>query len=196
MRLLKPKLYTSFKEAQQNPKRVRRLQIYQHRAHRFPNDAALCPRNLAQFENLEELYIGWCSDTHLPDEISALKKLKVLECLNSPIQALPDWLFSCSSLRNLMIRGTDIAFIPDRIQSLSELRELEFGNNDLPSVPTVLGSLHKLQHLGLPDNRLTELPVEISSLRRLKSLGLVNNGFSKAEAHKIRSWFRPGVVIL
>lgn len=196
MSILKLRLYTSIKEAQKNPKRVQRLQLFHHKVHRFPNNESLCPRNLAQFKNLEELHIGWCSDAQFPDEIQTLKRLKALFCLNTPIQALPDWLFSCTSLRRLIVRGTDIRAIPDYIERLSDLRMIDFGNNSLPAAPAVLGSLHNLKSLRLPDNCLTDLPVEISRLSRLSSLGLVNNAFSKPEADKIRSWFRPGVVVM
>lgn len=196
MNILKPKLYLSMEEAEKCPTQVRRLQLYHHNVHVFPNDQSLCPARLGKFVNLEELHIGGCSDAQLPDEIQTLRQLKTLVCLNTPIQALPDWLFSCSSLRHLVVRGSDVRSIPDDIRRLSELRHLDLGNNGLSAVPAGLGSLHKLKTLDLPDNCLTDLPGEIASLSRLSALGLVNNAFSQQRGNEIRAWFRPGVVFL
>ncbi len=189
MKLLKPKLYTSIQEAEQNPQRVRRLQL-------FHADLDECAAPISEYVQLEELEIGWCPSTDRLADIVGLKRLKSFVCLNSPLHSLPDWLFSCDQLERLKVRGSGILEISNAICFLPRLRDVDFGNNGLLSVPGELGLMQGLRSLGLSDNRLRHIPSSISNLPNLAFLGLVNNSFDQREAENIRGQFRPGVVVL
>jgi Leucine-rich repeat (LRR) protein len=99
-------------------------------------------------------------------------------------------------LAELVLRGTDIATIPATVEEFRALRRLDLSNNPLSQIAPELGRLSKLQRLILTDDGLSTLPDSLSALHRLGKLVLSGNRFTRAEAARVRRWFRRGVVLV
>jgi uncharacterized glyoxalase superfamily protein PhnB len=149
---------------------------------------------LPQLTKVREIQIGWQTWTELPHGLSALRELRVLHVLNTPIKLFPEFLADCPHFKELILRGTAITSLPASIQNFRQLRIFDFSNNPVREIPSEIGKLSKLRELQLADNQLKTLPVSIAGLRRLTTLALAGNRFSAAEASRIRNWFRPGIV--
>jgi Leucine-rich repeat (LRR) protein len=132
----------------------------------------------------------------LPKELADLRELRSLTVLNTPIQKFPDFLAACPHLAELVLRGTDIATIPATVEEFRALRRLDLSNNPLSQIAPELGRLSKLQQLILTDDGLSTLPDSLSALHRLGKLVLSGNRFTRAEAARVRRWFRRGVVLV
>jgi len=179
----------SLESAEKRPEIVRRLSLLNQDVS-FAAFSQLLPRLIG----VREIRLGWLWWMALPKELAGLRELRSLTVLNTPIQKFPDFLAACPHLSELVLRGTDIATIPATVEEFRALRSLDFSNNPLSQIAPELGRLPALRELQLADNGLRSLPESLSGLPSLRKLLLAGNRFSLAEAGKVRSWFRKGVV--
>ncbi|MDY0215929.1 MAG: leucine-rich repeat domain-containing protein [Bacteroidales bacterium] len=137
------KIYSSLKEAMQNPKEVKRLHLKKKKLRAFPEE-------VFQMTNLKELILSKNRIKAIPTQIDELVNLEVLDCSNNKI-----------------------ASISDDIGSLENLTHLILNRNDISYLPASIGNLKKIEYIDLWSNLIIELPPEIAKLKDiLKELDL------------------------
>jgi len=129
-------------------------------------------------DTLEILDLSGGELTALPDDISRLRRLRVLFCSGNRFERLPAALGDCVSLSQIGFRGTGLCEIPG--ESLPPLlRWLTLTDNRIKHLPDALGERPHLQKLMLAGNRLQSLP---GSMAKAAALELVRLSSNRLEA--------------
>jgi Leucine-rich repeat (LRR) protein len=167
-------LITSIDEALKNPEKVYRLDL-SNQAIKMPSDSIW-----EKFTNLE--YLSFKNDhlTNLPDGISKLKRLKILDLSGNDFKVLPQSLSMLENLQELYLndeKKMDVTKSLFVIKDLPSLRILHLENDHLKSIPKNLVYFKNLDTLYLNNNRLKQAPIELKELRRLKYVDLHDNKY-------------------
>jgi hypothetical protein len=133
------------------------------------------PPELKNFRNLEELRLGTCSLTYLPQWIGNFQHLKLLYLRNNRLTSIPDSIGNLTNLTFLSIGNNPISKIPSTIGNLTKLQNLEVTGNRLEILPPQIGCLINLEDLYIQDNQIVQVPNEIRHLTKLRTLNLSNN---------------------
>lgn len=105
------------------------------------------PREIAQFSQLESLYLRDNKLTCLPAEIGKLTMLRELHLS-----------------RNMLTR------LPVEIGNLLNLKTLDLKINQLTRLPAEIGKLKELEAIEINDNKITSLPLSIKKLPKINGL--------------------------
>src|SRR5690606_32111029 len=127
-------------------------------------------------DSLEVLNLSGNQLSRLPNELSRLRKLKVIFCSENPFTELPEVLGECPQLEMVGFKSCQLeqvapAALPAR------LRWLILTDNRLRGLPDALGQRPRLQKLMLSGNRLSALPDSLAEATRLELLRLAANRF-------------------
>lgn len=133
-------------------------------------------------DSLEILDLSNNSLSHIPQEISRLKKLKIAFFSNNLFTSVPSAFKGCENLYILGLKANKIEQFDEDILPLS-ISWLILTDNRLISLPDSIGKLTKLQKFPLAGNRLTELPRSMSKCKNLELLRLSAN-----QLQEIPSW--------
>lgn len=136
---------------------------------------SITPR-IAEFENLEELYIGKNFLDSLPKEIGMLKKLRILSVQYNDLACLPKEIGELVNLEQLWLNQNKLQSLPVEIGNLKKLERLQLNYNFLKEIPKEISECEKLRFLYLNRNFITKLPEDIGRLGNLKELYLSNAG--------------------
>ena len=128
-----------------HPLKVKRL----HFADAGLNDFEIktLPTELANFKNLEYLWIGMRGFEKIPDVVFTLEELKVLDLQHSKIRALQPKISRLTKLESLILLGTDISFFPEELISLKHLSFVNLGLTNLTEIPGVFLKMAQLKEL-------------------------------------------------
>ncbi|KAG8014859.1 Volume-regulated anion channel subunit LRRC8E, partial [Nibea albiflora] len=134
--------------------------------------------------------------TYIPDHMSKLHSLEMLDVSWNKIRKLPSRMFYCTKLRHLDVSHNQLTSIssevgilqglqffsaafntletlPEELFSCKRLKTLLLGNNCLPSLSSRVSNLAQLVRLEIKGNRLESLPVEIGDCPLLTVSGLI-----------------------
>ena len=140
---------------------------------------------LSLADSLESLDLSNNQLSVLPDEIVALKKLKILFVSNNLFTHLPEILGQCDNLEM-------IGFKANQISTLSagafppKLRWLILTENRLQTLPESIGRCALLQKLALAGNQLRALPQSMENLHNLQLLRISANDLPTCPEHILR----------
>lgn len=115
--------------------------------------------------------------TALPDFISVLHKLEVLEAGCNPLQSIHADVFA----KLPQLTEVDIGFsellmtLPDTFDNIPNLRILHMGNNRIEELPPSLYTCHQLEQLHVYGNCVKQLDVKLGSLTNLRILNVGRN---------------------
>lgn len=128
------------------------------------------PAAIEHLESLEELYISRVELKVVPDSLTQLSQLKILDLHYNKLEKLPD----LSPLRNLEILHLFINQLTEikGIEDLSQLGFLNVGANKLTTITNKIGTLENLQVLNLCTNNITALPDSLCALKNLEKLDI------------------------
>lgn len=112
----------------------------------------------------------------VPDSISKLFVLEILQLKESRFNHLPDSICSLENLTNLALGGNKLFALPENFGNLVNLKQLDLTENHLESLPESFGNLTKLEILDVSYNKLHSLP---KSFGRLKSLEILQLSYNK-----------------
>jgi len=130
--------------------------------------------NLA--DSLEILNLTGNQLKTLPDELTKLKKLKVIFCSENQFTHVPEVLGSFENLSMVGFKSNEINHFPK--ESIARnLRWLILTDNCLHEIPPNLGDCHAMQKLMLAGNQLTALPENLVNCQRLELLRISANQF-------------------
>ncbi|MEH1967239.1 leucine-rich repeat domain-containing protein [Nostoc sp.] len=133
----------------------------------------------ARQEGTIELDLSNIELTEIPEAITSLTQLQVLNLGNNLLTELPEAITSLTQLQSLFLYSNQLNILPEVITYLTHLRTLSLSNNQLTHLPEAIALLTQLQKLNLCDNKLTELPEVIASLTQLQNLDLSRNKLTK-----------------
>jgi len=133
-------------------------------------------------DTLEFLDLSNNALSHIPAEISQLKKLKIAFFSNNLFSSVPSAFKECENLYMLGLKANQIEHFDEDILPLS-ISWLILTDNRLKSLPNSIGKLTKLQKFPLAGNQLTDLPESMAECRNLELLRLSANQLTE-----IPSW--------
>lgn len=136
---------------------------------------------VSAFGALRVLAVGQGFSGVLPDELSVLRQLTVLDLSFSGLEFLPSWLPGLSDLQVLNATNAKVyQSLPSWLGQLGALKQLDLSGNTLwGPLPDALFNATRLSHLDLSNNRLTgPIPTRISDLVLLTSIYLESNNLS------------------
>jgi hypothetical protein len=92
----------------------------------------------------------------------------------SKLKLLPEQISNLKSLEILDLNNNNINHIPDSIGALNNLKYLDLSNNNIKTLPNAISSLISLEYLNLSGNSIKELPKSFKELSSLKTLKIDN----------------------
>lgn len=125
-------------------------------------------------DSLEVLNLTGNALRDLPDDLTRLKKLRILFCSSNRFTHLPPVLGHCEALSMVGFKSNQIEEVAAAALS-PKLRWLILTDNQIRKMPSTLGRCAGMQKLMLAGNRLTELPEEMAACTRLELLRLAAN---------------------
>jgi leucine-rich repeat protein SHOC2 len=164
-------LYKNLTEALKNYQQVTAL--------RLKIKDPILPMELMAFPRLEELYLDAPLIIELPQDMSGLQQLRVLE-LQAPKLKVISALFELPHLEILRTHSTPLYPLRLSLGAIrSPLKFLTLRHAELKELPLEIGDFSTVQELNLSHNALTTLPPSFKDLKNLKRLNLDQNHFSK-----------------
>ena len=119
---------------------------------------------------LEKLNLSKKGISQLPDAISKLTNLKVLDMSYSSLDVFPEKIFDLTWLESINLRWNKISFVPSSIGCLSRLIHLDISSNQLKELPKEMAYLTSLQYLNISWNHIGLVPDFILSLGELNKI--------------------------
>ena len=131
------------------------------------------PDTLAELEDLRVLALGNLSVSNtgddnafkkLPDSVTRLTNLQVLDLSYTNISALPDSIGNLTNLQALDLYNTNISALPSSVPCLTNLQGLYLSGTQISALPDSIGNLKKLRKLDLRDCHLKAIPYGVVAL--------------------------------
>ena len=133
-------------------------------------------QNFPQVEVLDLAHIGLNA---VPQKVSALTKLEILNLSNNSISQNFNYLSTLITLKELNLSGNQLTKIPTELSTLTQLSVLDLSNNKISTSFTApLAQLKNLEWLSLAGNQLAGFPNELSPLKKLIHVNFSDNQIS------------------
>ncbi|QJY36935.1 GTP-binding protein [Vibrio europaeus] len=116
-----------------------------------------------------------CKISALPDSISNLIDIYMLDLSFNNIVGLPDGITKLSNLSDLRLTGNKLSSLPFDFGELNELVWCYLDDNRLEYLPDSIGKLKIIDRLDLSENKIRELPDSFGNLDSLVELDLRKN---------------------
>lgn len=128
-------------------------------------------------DTLEILNLSGNNLSSLPNDLTRLKKLKVIFCSENQFIHVPEVLGQCAELTMLGFKSNKISQL-DADALPAKLQWLILTDNQLATLPSALGRCLQLQKLMLAGNELAYLPDEMAACTQLELLRISANRFA------------------
>jgi leucine-rich repeat protein SHOC2 len=129
----------------------------------------------ARIDRSTELCLSYGQLASLPNSISTLSDLSVLDLSYNQLTSLPKSISHLSGLTTLYLHSNQLNSLHNSFSHLSKLSYLDLSFNRLTSLPESIGNLSALSHFDLSFNQLSNLPKSIGNLHKLTYLQIANN---------------------
>lgn len=147
------------------------------------------PTSFLHLSSVLELHISKVQLNVIPEEISNLLCLEVLDISHNNLHKLPDSIGSLSSLQTLNMSQNRLSMLPEQFPALQSLRTLHAQHNELPQLPAGFEALH-LVYCDLYDNELPEESVSVlKQMKSLQSLDVMQNFIKQVRKNKYQLIF-------
>ncbi|HAS39297.1 MAG TPA: hypothetical protein DCS93_02405 [Microscillaceae bacterium] len=139
--------------------------------------------NLARLTNLRKLEII-ASVQEFPKQVCQLKELILRK---NKITHLPDEISSLDNLEMLEISGhLLLKNLPSEIGKLTTLAYLDVSENSLTDLPIEIGQLSQLTYLSATNTDLRHLPPTLKQLKKLEKLDIINTPVPEQEVECLK----------
>jgi len=136
------------------------------------------PEAISQLSQLQVLDISFNKISSLPEAIGQLSRLQRLDISNNSISSLSEAISQLTRLQGLDLSRNKISSLPEAIGKLSQLQGLYLWGNKIRSLPEAIYQLSQLQELALRENKIRSLPEAIGKLSQLQELNLFSNSIN------------------
>lgn len=120
------------------------------------------PQELSELQALAILDVHDNKLQALPAEaVASWDKLEKLDASHNELGSLPEALCSLEFLTALLLQHNKLQRLPDGFAKLTNLQVLDLSHNDLTTLPHGFGNLQKLQRLNLSYNKIEKLPDDL-----------------------------------
>jgi len=126
---------------------------------------------------LEEMDLSYNALTLLPEEMSVLNKLRLLDLQSNNIIYLPTS-FEQLHLEELYMANNQLQQFPHEVRDMGSLRVLDLASNRIVRVGRTLGTLRQLQQLSLAENLIPTLPPDVGKLFNLRVINVSSNNLT------------------
>ena len=134
---------------------------------------------LQNFPLVEVLDLSHIGLSAVPQKVSTLGKLEILNLSNNYITQNFNYLSALISLKELNLSGNQLTKIPTELSTLSQLSVLDLSDNIISTNFTApLAQLKNLEWLSFAGNQLTNFPNELSQLTKLMHVNFSYNKIS------------------
>jgi len=177
--------FTSINEANKNPEKVLRLNLDHEKG-------SLAGIDWKKFRNLEYLSL---KDLHLkkiPEGITALPQLKVLDISGNDFKVLPSGFTKLTKLEELFLndeKNIDLSQNIDLLSKMKNLKVLHIENDKLKELPANFWKLNYLESIYLNDNQLKKFDFPKERMNNLKNIHLNNNFFMPSDIDRLSSQY-------
>lgn len=154
------------------------------------NNFTSLPDNLPALKNMRIAFLSGNNFTEFPSILALCEKLEMIGLKSCGIEHIPENSLP-SSLRGLILTDNNIAKLPTSLAELTSLQKLMLTGNTLRKFPTPIAGLKNLELLRISDNNLEKLPSELSSLPKLAwyaDSGNDYNQLSNLESLQVREY--------
>ena len=98
----------------------------------------------------------------LPDSISQLRFLRVLESNETGLEALPASLGTMQELERVSAFGNRLTELPPELATAGRLEEIQVGGNEVSKIPAELAEKPELKRLFVSGNPIEEMPLMLA----------------------------------
>jgi Leucine-rich repeat (LRR) protein len=128
-------------------------------------------------------------------ELFHLPRLQILKLTDTPLSPLQLGLsFSFAPLRFLTLKNAGLKELPLEFAELKTLEELNLSHNQLQQLPMNFFELTRLKRINLDSNRFQLFPQILAQTPSLKHVSLDHNQFSETERERIQRQFHLTVI--
>ena len=125
---------------------------------------------ISKIKSLEELYMGFCNLSFMPEIISELSQIKSLSLRGNLFSEIPAAITRMKSLIYLDMGDNQITIINPEICQLKQLEVLDLSKNIINKIPDAISDLIYLKELYIHDNKITEVSPFLHKLINFKKL--------------------------
>ncbi len=133
------------------------------------------PNSISHLKILEVLDLGYNDLTDLPKCLTNLTKISRLNLMWNHFTTLPVIIRQIVTINELEFQGNKLSELPDWIHKLTFLDAMDFSHNQLSSLNPKICDHPNLKYLDVWNNKLHDLPSKIGNLRNLERLSVSNN---------------------
>ncbi|XP_030635385.1 leucine-rich repeat-containing protein 58a [Chanos chanos] len=140
------------------------------------NRLTILPDSISLLYNLEVVDISNNALAFICEDITKLMKLRTFIARNNQLDesSFPKE-FGSLQIETLNLSGNRMKEIPAQFLELKRIQSLSVGGNRLKNIPTEIENLISLETLYLGGNLISTIPPELANLPRLKYLALCDN---------------------
>eukprot|EP00944_MAST-04C_sp_MAST-4C-sp1_P004476 g4476.t1 len=151
-----------------------------NRLHYFWKALPEIDEEILKCTNLVDLRLTGNAITFVPEGISVLKSLRILNLRNNKITQISERGLrgAAGSLEVLDLADNKLTKLPERIFRCRKVQKLHLENNVLTHLPEQIGKMRSIRELTLQTNMIEFLPRSICMLMKVKSLNLERNNLS------------------
>lgn len=113
--------------------------------------------------------------SQVPDALTKLTDLEVLDLSDNELAKLPEGLKNLKQLATLVLSGNKLEELPRIVCQLKTLTTLDVAYNTISKLPESISNLDKLTTLNLSYNELEEIPRNLCQLKKLTTLDITSN---------------------
>lgn len=137
------------------------------------NHISYIPEHISKLVTLEMLDFSWNKIRRLPPRLCYCTRLRHLDLSHNQLTSLPSEISVLQALQHLSVAFNSLEFLPDELFSCKRLKVLALGNNRISVLSPRVGNLAQLVRLELKGNRMESLPTEIADCVSLKLTALI-----------------------
>ena len=133
------------------------------------------PQFISELSNLKLLDLSGNGITHIPDELFDLPNLSAICLSNNNITHIPASIVNAKKLTNVGMYANMLTTLPDELFQVTSLTDISLGKNKLTYISSHISMLTNLIHLDISQNQITQLPDTLCTLSNLKTLDISIN---------------------
>lgn len=139
------------------------------------NNLQAIPDEISCLSNLEILEVAENHLSSMPPDFNSLKYLQILDLSLNQIADFQEELCDLPKLKILKLHSNRITGLPSSIKGLTNLHAIDLSNNRVNRLPDNFCALNLLVQMNISSNTVSELPFHFGNLLKLEDLDVSYN---------------------